>query len=165
VNQENSKFFNGMVGALVVPAVVAMASLVVPVSVNAEDGMDAEAQVEENIMPVGQVNVGSVPAAPAAAEAAAAAPAAAEPAAAAADRSGEEVFNAHCVACHGTGVAGAPKVGDSAAWAPRAAQGIDALLANAIKGLNAMPPKGTCMECSDAELKVAIEYMLSKSGQ
>ncbi|MGW8311273.1 MAG: c-type cytochrome [Thiogranum sp.] len=164
---------NGMIGALVVPAMVAMASFVLPLSVNAEDEVDPQAQVEENIMPVGQVNVGSVPAAageaapaaPAAEAPAAEAPAAAEPAGAAAGRSGEEVFNAHCVACHGTGVAGAPKVGDSAAWAPRAAQGIDPLLQHATNGLNAMPPKGTCMACSDAELKGAIEYMLSKSGQ
>lgn len=178
MSQENSKFMNGIIGALVVPAVVAMASFVLPLSVNAEDEGESQAQVEENIMPVGQVNVGSVPAAggeaapaapaaeaPAAEAPAAEAPAAAEPAAAAAGRSGEEVFKAHCLACHGTGVAGAPKVGDSAAWAPRAAQGIDTLLQHATSGLNAMPPKGTCMACSDAELKGAIEYMLSKSGQ
>lgn len=173
MSQENSSFMNGMIGALVVPAMVAMASFVLPLSVNAEDEVDPQAQVEENIMPVGQVNVGSVPAAageaapaaPAAEAPAAEAPAAAEPAGAAAGRSGEEVFNAHCVACHGTGVAGAPKVGDSATWAPRAAQGIDTLLQHATNGLNAMPPKGTCMACSDAELKGAIEYMLSKSGQ
>jgi cytochrome c5 len=172
VSQENRKFFNGVIGTLLVPAVVAVASFVVPVSVNADDEADAQAQVEENIRPVGQVNVGSVPAAAGgaapAAEAApvqtAAAAEAAEPAAAAAGRSGEEVYNAHCVACHGTGVAGAPKLGDSAAWAPRAAQGIDTLLANATKGLNAMPPKGTCMACSDAELKGAIEYILANSG-
>jgi cytochrome c5 len=56
-------------------------------------------------------------------------------------------------------------VGDSAAWGPRAAQGIDTLLTHATNGLNAMPPKGTCADCSGDELKNAIEYMLSQSGQ
>jgi cytochrome c5 len=54
-------------------------------------------------------------------------------------------------------------VGDSAAWAPRIAQGKDKLLANATNGLNAMPPKGLCMACSEAELQGAIEYMVSQS--
>jgi cytochrome c5 len=78
-------------------------------------------------------------------------------------KSGEEVYNGACVSCHGTGAAGAPKMGDKAAWAPRIATGIDAMLANAIKGINAMPPKGLCMACSDAELQSAIEYIASNS--
>lgn len=82
------------------------------------------------------------------------------PAAAMAERSGEEVYNTKCSVCHAAGVAGAPKFGDAAAWAPRAEKGIDALLATAISGINAMPPKGTCMDCSDAELKSSIQYML-----
>lgn len=82
------------------------------------------------------------------------------PAAAMAERSGEEVYNTKCSVCHVAGVAGAPKFGDAAAWAPRTEKGIDALLATAITGLNAMPPKGTCMDCSDNELKSAIQYML-----
>ena len=76
--------------------------------------------------------------------------------------SGEEIYNINCRACHDTGVAGAPKLGDVNAWAPRIAAGMDSLLANATNGLNAMPPKGTCVSCSDAELLAAIEYMLSK---
>jgi len=115
--------------------------------------------VIENIKPVGQVNVAGE-SSPAPAPAAAAA---AEPAAAAGPRSGEQVYTASCAACHGTGVAGAPKFGDAAAWAPRAAKGIDGLLASATNGLNAMPPRGTCMDCSDDELKAAIEYMVSNS--
>ena len=76
---------------------------------------------------------------------------------------GVSVYNSKCIICHGSGVAGAPKTGDKAAWAPRIATGMDTLLANAIKGKNAMPPKGTCTECSDADLAAAIEYMVSKS--
>ena len=51
----------------------------------------------------------------------------------------------------------------AAAWAPRIAKGIDALLVSATNGLNAMPPKGLCMDCSEDELKGAIEYMISNS--
>ncbi|MCG8394165.1 MAG: cytochrome c5 family protein [Pseudomonadales bacterium] len=78
-------------------------------------------------------------------------------------RSGEAVYNASCAACHATGAAGAPKTGDTAAWAPRIAQGDATLLDHAINGLNAMPPKGMCMECSDDEIKAAVEYMVEKS--
>lgn len=77
-------------------------------------------------------------------------------------RSGEEVYNSACVACHSIGVAGAPKFGTSE-WADRAAKGIDNLLATAISGINAMPAKGTCATCSDDELKAAIEYMLNSA--
>ena len=76
--------------------------------------------------------------------------------------SGEEIYNMSCSACHTTGVAGAPKLGDVNAWAPRIAAGMDSLLNNTINGLNAMPPRGACLSCSDAELLAAIEYMLSK---
>ncbi len=111
------------------------------------------ARIVENVRPVGQLNVGAAPSADAAAPAAAAAP-----------RAGKDIFNGTCMACHGTGVAGAPKVGDKAAWSPRAEKGIDGLLKSAISGLNAMPPRGTCADCSDDELKGAIEYMLKESG-
>jgi cytochrome c5 len=67
------------------------------------------------------------------------------------------------MACHGTGAAGAPKTGDAAAWAPRIAAGMESMLANATNGLKAMPPKGLCMACSDAELQGAVEYMVSSS--
>jgi len=76
---------------------------------------------------------------------------------------GQKTYQASCQACHATGAANAPKLGDKEAWAPRIATGIDAMLANAIKGLNAMPPKGACMACTDEELKEAIEYMVSQS--
>jgi cytochrome c5 len=76
---------------------------------------------------------------------------------------GVSVYNSKCVICHGSGVAGAPKVGDKEAWAPRIAKGMDALLASAIKGMKNMPPRGTCTECSNADLADAIEYMVSKS--
>lgn len=76
---------------------------------------------------------------------------------------GVSVYNSKCIICHQTGVAGAPKIGDKAAWAPRIATGMDAMLANVIKGKNAMPPKGTCNECSESDLVSAIEFMISRS--
>ncbi|MHC8303322.1 c-type cytochrome [Pseudomonas sp. PB3P13] len=73
----------------------------------------------------------------------------------------DSVIAKHCNACHGTGLLGAPKVGDGAAWGERSKKegGIDGLLAKAISGINAMPPKGTCADCTDADLKAAIEKM------
>ena len=78
-------------------------------------------------------------------------------------RTGESIFNSTCSACHRTGAAGAPKFGNAKDWAPRAAKGIKTLLADATKGLNAMPPKGMCMDCSANELQSAIQYMLDHS--
>ncbi len=82
-------------------------------------------------------------------------------------RGGEAVFNSACTACHTAGIAGAPKVGDPAAWGPRIEKGLDTLVKHAINGFNGetgvMPPRGTCGTCSDAELKNAVEYMVSKS--
>ena len=76
-------------------------------------------------------------------------------------RTAEDIVSKHCTACHASGLLDAPKIGDTATWKARADHqgGLDGLLAKAITGLNAMPPKGTCADCSDAELKAAIERM------
>jgi cytochrome c5 len=74
---------------------------------------------------------------------------------------GESTYKQYCHVCHEAGVAGAPKAGTDE-WKPRAAKGIDQLLISANKGLNAMPPKGTCMTCSDNDLKAAILFMMKK---
>lgn len=75
-----------------------------------------------------------------------------------------EVFDAHCTMCHKTGVAGAPVFGDSDSWAPHIAKGKDTLYHSALHGLNAMPPRGMCTECSDAELEATVDYMVNHSG-
>lgn len=85
--------------------------------------------------------------------------AAALPSAFAAD--GKAVYDKTCVACHASGVANAPKFGDKAAWAPRAATGKDALLASVIKGKGAMPPKAGAADLKDDDIKAAIEFMLA----
>jgi cytochrome c5 len=90
-------------------------------------------------------------------------PAATPAAAAAPAADGKAVYEASCAACHGAGVAGAPKTGDKAAWATRIKTGNDALYASAIKGKNAMPAKGGNAALGDAEVKAAVDYMLGQS--
>jgi cytochrome c5 len=75
---------------------------------------------------------------------------------------GKAIFEASCSACHGTGVAGAPKIGDKAAWAPRIKQGAETLHEHALKGKGAMPPKGGNMSLSDADVKAAADYMMGQ---
>ena len=76
---------------------------------------------------------------------------------------GQEVYENHCKVCHENGIAGAPKFGDATDWNARLAKkNLDELVATAIKGLNAMPAKGTCTECSEEDIKNAIQYMLPK---
>jgi cytochrome c5 len=77
---------------------------------------------------------------------------------------GQKIYQASCQACHAAGVAGAPKLGDKDAWAPRIAKGEEALFASVKNGLNAMPPKGACMSCSDEELSAAITYMVAQGS-
>jgi len=86
-------------------------------------------------------------------------------AASGAPRSGEEVYQSACVACHGSGVAGAPKFGDAAAWADRRAKGADTLHHSALNGVpgTGMMAKGGCVNCSDDEVIAAVDYMLANS--
>jgi cytochrome c5 len=99
-------------------------------------------------------------AAPATSVAAAATPTAAA-AATSAKPDGKKIYDTTCTACHGTGVAGAPKFGDKAAWAPRIKLGIDALHASALKGKGAMPPKGGNVSLPDADVIAAVDYMVA----
>ncbi|TSA12369.1 MAG: cytochrome c5 family protein, partial [Betaproteobacteria bacterium] len=78
---------------------------------------------------------------------------------AAASTEGKKVYDTTCAVCHGAGVAGAPKAGDKAAWAPRLKSGMNALYANALKGKGAMPPKGGNSALADAEVKAAVDYL------
>lgn len=114
----------------------------------------------------------AAPAAPAATPAPAAAPAAAAPAAVAAPVAaapaaapaapavdGSRIYQTSCQGCHAAGVMNAPKPGDHAAWAPRMAQGMATVMGHVMNGLNGMPPRGTCMNCTEAELAAAVHYM------
>ena len=77
--------------------------------------------------------------------------------------SGEDIYNTNCMACHTTGAAGAPKIGDGADWESRMAKGIEQVYTNAIVGINGMPAKGLCMSCSDDEIKATVDYMIENS--
>ena len=114
------------------------------VSLNAQEMSDEE--IAERIKPYGSVHVAGAQAASAAA---------------AGPRSGADIYNQACLACHGAGVLGAPKLQDAADWQPRLDEkGFDTVWQNAINGINAMPPMGTCGDCSNDDIKAAIEYMI-----
>ena len=84
--------------------------------------------------------------------------------AAAGSRSAEQVYKAVCTNCHQTGVAGAPKLGDKGAWAPRIKEGLSEMVADAIKGVRAMPPRGGDASLTDEEVARAVVYMANQSG-
>jgi len=110
------------------------------------------AEIEARIAPVGEVcmqgdnSCGGAPAA----------------VASSGPRSGEDVYNGACMACHSTGAGGAPKVGDLAAWADRIAKGNDVLYSSGVNGIagTGMMAKGGCMDCSDEEIHAAVDYMV-----
>ena len=103
--------------------------------------------------PTAVASASNVPASPA--------PGAAQAASAGSASEGKAVYDQTCHVCHGTGVAGSPKFGDKAAWAPRIATGTPALYNAALHGLNAMPPKGGNTSLTDAQVKAAVDYMVS----
>ena len=75
----------------------------------------------------------------------------------------EGTYQTSCNACHGTGVAGAPMLGDADAWEVRLGKGMDALMSNVINGVGAMPARGICMTCSDDNLQAIVDYMLAQN--
>jgi len=109
--------------------------------------------IEDRIKPAGSLCMAGEPCAAAPMQLAAAS----EP------RSGQEVYDSKCATCHATGAAGAPKLGDVAAWASRMEKGMETLYTSAIKGINAMPAKGLCFDCSDDEIKASVDYLAEKS--
>jgi cytochrome c5 len=105
--------------------------------------------VAARIQPVGRVEFAAAPTAAAGGKAAAA--------------DGKKVYDTTCSACHATGAANAPKLGDKAAWAPRVRSGAAALVKSALNGKGAMPPKGGGASLSDAEVRAAVEYLIAQS--
>lgn len=123
----------------------------------------------ERIRPIGQVAVAGAdnsglrdPGGPRPVVAAAPA-AAAQPAK---ELTGEDVYKAACTACHGAGIAGAPKTGDAAAWDPRVAQGMDTLVTHAIEGFQGqagyMPPRGGFSNLTDEQVRAAVQHMVDQ---
>ncbi len=128
---------------------IMVVALFATISVAQATNMSEEA-IAERIKPVGSVYLdGELPDVAAAASEEPTGP-----------RDGETVYNTKCMACHGTGAAGAPLKGNAEQWAARIAQGQAKMLEHALVGFNAMPPKGTCMDCSDDEIQAAIDFMI-----
>jgi cytochrome c5 len=124
--------------------------------------------IAQRLKPVGElvVDPNQPPPAPAApvnvAAIAAPTPGKAAPAAGGDTAKGESIFNTTCTACHSTGAAGAPKIGDKTAWGPRLKDGMPAVYAFAMKGKGAMPPKGGNASLSETDVKAAVDFMVSK---
>ncbi|WP_133136546.1 c-type cytochrome [Legionella rowbothamii] len=119
---------------------------------NADSNTERQ-ETQLRIQPVGQVTVQGQPSSE---HKTVAEPAKKEP--------GEETYEQHCIVCHKDGLAGAPKFRNEQDWKSRiAGRTLDDLVASSIKGLNAMPTKGTCFKCSEDDLKAAISYMLPRS--
>jgi len=122
-------------------------------SKRAENEIENTKSIADRIAPVGKLAVGAA--------------ASIIPAANAEPMAGDKVYNTACAACHGAGVAGAPKLGDTGAWSARIAKGAEALYANAINGYNGsagyMPAKGGNASLSDADVKAAVDYMVESS--
>ena len=152
----SSEFGTAMSGLVGVVILVALVYTVTVAQFSGDRSAGTPEEIAARIAPVGSVTLAG--AEPVAAPAAAAAPKAAD------EGPGAAIYQKACMACHATGAAGAPKLGDKAAWEPRMAQGLDPLLQTAIAGKGAMPPRGTCMACTDEDLKLAIEYMLVQVG-
>lgn len=160
--------------------VVVLAAFIVPITVIAlltqfvtggislgkDDPAMSDEAVAKRLKPVGElVLAGSPQAATAAtvANAPAAAPMAAAPAAAGGANKAKSIYDTSCAACHGSGVAGAPKLGDKQAWAPRIKAGNATLYNSALKGKNAMPAKGGNTSLADADVKAVVDYMVGQS--
>jgi len=163
------KSFAGLIVALVALTVVlfVVAQIIGGKPKTVEATADAKA-VAERIKPVGELNVGAVPATKVTTASNAVMDAIIPSAnAAGADDHGKKIYDTTCMACHAAGVAGAPKLGDKAAWAPRIAQGMDTLHTHALKGFQGkagmMPPKGGNMSAKDEDVKAAVDYMVSQS--
>ena len=150
--------------SFVVPivAIILLVQLVVSHPAADPNAMTNEA-IATRLRPVGRVEFGAADAA-----AGSKGPAAPKSQAAGASASprkpdGKKVYDTTCMVCHATGVAGAPKFGDKAAWAPHLVHGMDALLQSALKGKGAMPPKGGNPSLSDDDVRAAVEFMVSQS--
>jgi cytochrome c5 len=132
-------------------------------SLEKDPAMAAEA-LAKRIGPVAKLQIeGSAPVVPAGEAPKAVATAVAAAPAAAGKPDGKKTYDTACMACHATGAANAPKLGDKVAWAPRLKAGNEALYAAVIKGKGAMPPKGGNAALSDADVKAAVDYLVAGS--
>jgi len=137
-----------------------------------QEGVESASLVYERVKPVGQVKVeGAIQVAQAPEIDASQSESPASPTETAESTSpeakGEQVYNTACFACHGMGIAGAPKLGEQAIWAPRIAKGMETLFLHALQGFQGetgvMPAKGAQMQLPDEDVKAAVTYMVSQA--
>lgn len=166
MTQEEDNFASTFKMVLIGLVVFTIAAIILANFIAGDDSSNAAMQTPEQkqqvaarIAPIGKVNTSST--------VAVARPAAGSSVAASSGADGKQVYTAACFACHGTGAAGAPKLGDKGAWGARIAQGAGTLLEHALKGFQGstgfMPAKGGNASLSDADVKAAVEYMVSQS--
>jgi cytochrome c5 len=171
VSKQDTHFFNVfslVIGLLVAIAIGIFALARVVASHTQDKQVLADAQyvkaVEERLQPVGRVAVAGQDNSALAIKADTGTAQAGSAAAPAVPKSGDEVFQQTCSACHGTGIAGAPKAGDKAAWGPRLAKGKDVLYQHALQGYQGsagvMPPKGGRTDLPDDLVKQAVDHMV-----
>lgn len=133
---------------------VALIFALVPLLASADLTKEQRAAIEERVQPYSQVCVAGDEDCGGASAAVASGP-----------RSGEDVYNTACMACHATGAAGAPKLGDTSAWTDRIAKGTEALYNSGVNGVagTGMIARGGCANCSDEEIHAAVDYMVANS--
>ena len=154
MDQKDADFMKVFVGILVgllaflILAIIGANVISGKKSVDVQNDPRVQAAIEERIEPIGEVNTAEVTQ---------------QTADAGAAGGGKSVYDATCMACHATGAAGAPKLGDKAAWADRIAKGKETLFNHAINGFKGMPPKGGNAGLSDEEVKAAVEYIVAES--
>jgi cytochrome c5 len=144
------QFVLALLGGLIAPLLVIVMLVNMVLDINASHIVDepkvVATKVEENIKPVAEVSVSETASGPHA------------------DKGGEEVVKAVCVACHAVGALGSPKVGDKSAWGPRISQGYETLVKHAVVGIRAMPARGGNPDLTDVEVGRAVAYMANQSG-
>lgn len=144
------QFVIALLGSLVMPGLVIFMLAKMVIGIQAGHPVDsdptaANAAVAARIKPVGEVSLK-------------------DSSAPHVDKSGEQVVNEVCSACHGVGALGSPKIGDSGAWAPRISQGYETLIKHAQDGIRAMPARGGNPDLSDTEIAGAVAFMANKAG-
>lgn len=144
------EFIVALLGSLIAPALVIFLLVKLVLGIQATHKVDtdpaiASAAIVKRIEPVGEVSLKDTSTPQAA-------------------KSGEQVVNEICIACHGIGALGSPKISDAGAWGPRISQGYDTLVKHAIEGIRAMPARGGNGDLSDIEVAGAVAYMANKAG-
>lgn len=154
MDQKDTDFMKVFVAILIGLLVFMVLAIIGANAISGKDSVDAgqdsrvQAAIEERIAPIGEVNTAEVKQ---------------EAAGGGGGADGQSVYNSACMACHGTGAAGAPVLGNKGAWEDRIAKGNDTLFDHAINGFKGMPPKGGNAGLSDEEVKAAVEYMVGES--